>query len=69
MIKDDIYYDIKVMYEGGVSVKRIAEILECPLDTVYTVIAELLDGTVVVSAPRPKKTVLQRMIDKLVGRL
>ncbi len=31
----DLAYDIEQMYIEGISPKRIAEILECPIETVY----------------------------------
>ncbi len=31
----DLYYDIESMYIDGVSAKRIAQILECPIEVVY----------------------------------
>lgn len=37
----ELYYDIESMYIDGVGAKRIAEILECPIDTVYAVLEDM----------------------------
>lgn len=38
---DDLYYDIEQMYIDGVSAKRIAELLDCPMDVVYEVLEDM----------------------------
>jgi len=37
----ELYYDIQEMYIDGVSAKRIAQILDCPLETVYQVLEDM----------------------------
>ncbi len=37
----DLYYDIEQMYIDGVSAKRIAQILECPIEIVYEVLEDM----------------------------
>jgi hypothetical protein len=37
----DLYYDIEQMYIDGVGAKRIAQILECPIDMVYAVLEDM----------------------------
>ena len=37
----ELYYDIEQMYIDGVSAKRIAQILECPLEIVYSVLEDM----------------------------
>lgn len=46
----ELYYDIETMYIDGVSAKRIAAILDCPLDIVY----EVLEDMGVADAPQEK---------------
>lgn len=37
----ELYYDIEQMYIDGVGAKRIAQILECPLEIVYSVLEDM----------------------------
>jgi hypothetical protein len=37
----ELYYDIEQMYIEGVSAKRIAVLLECPMDIVYAVLEDM----------------------------
>jgi hypothetical protein len=37
----ELYYDIESMYIDGVSAKRIAVLLECPMDIVYAVLEDM----------------------------
>jgi hypothetical protein len=37
----EFYYDIEQMYIDGVSAKRIAELLECPIQIVYDVLEDM----------------------------
>jgi len=37
----ELYYDIEQMYIDGVSAKRIAQILECPIEIVYEVLEDM----------------------------
>lgn len=37
----ELYYDIEQMYIDGVSAKRIAQILECPIEIVYSVLEDM----------------------------
>jgi hypothetical protein len=37
----ELYYDIESMYIDGVSAKRIAEILECPIQIVHEVLEDM----------------------------
>lgn len=37
----DLYYDIEQMYIDGVSAKRIAVLLECPIEIVYQVLEDM----------------------------
>ena len=37
----DLYYDIEQMYIDGVSAKRIAVLLECPIEIVYEVLEDM----------------------------
>ena len=37
----ELYYDIEQMYIDGVSAKRIATILECPIEIVYSVLEDM----------------------------
>jgi hypothetical protein len=52
---EDLYWDIESMYIDGVGAKRIAQILECDLSTVYAV----LEDMGVASKPLPE--------DQLIG--
>lgn len=38
---DELYYDIEQMYIDGVSAKRIAQILECDIEIVYSVLEDM----------------------------
>lgn len=40
-MNEELYYDIEQMYIDGVSAKRIAQILECDLEMVYTVLEDM----------------------------
>lgn len=37
----ELYYDIEQLYIDGVSAKRIAQILECPIEIVYSVLEDM----------------------------
>jgi hypothetical protein len=37
----ELYYDIEQLYIDGVSAKRIAQILECPIEIVYGVLEDM----------------------------
>ena len=37
----ELYYDIEQMYIDGVGAKRIAQILECPIEIVYAVLEDM----------------------------
>lgn len=37
----ELYYDIEQMYIDGVSAKRIATILECPIEIVHSVLEDM----------------------------
>ena len=37
----DLAYDIEQLYIDGVSAKRIAQILECPIEIVYSVLEDM----------------------------
>lgn len=37
----ELYYDIEQMYIDGVSAKRIAVLLECPIEIVYEVLEDM----------------------------
>lgn len=38
---EELYWDIESMYIDGVSARRIATILECPIETVYAVLNDM----------------------------
>ena len=37
----EFYYDVEQMYIDGLSAKRIAQILECPIETVLAVLEDM----------------------------
>jgi len=37
----ELYYDVQEMYIEGVSAKRIAQILECPIEIVHQVLEDM----------------------------
>ena len=37
----ELYYDIEQMYIDGLGAKRIAQILECPIEIVHDVLADM----------------------------
>jgi len=40
-VLEDLYYDIEQMYIDGVKAKRIAELLECDIQTVHQVLEDM----------------------------
>lgn len=38
---DTLFYDIESMYIDGMSARRIAQILECSIETVFAVLEEM----------------------------
>ncbi len=38
---DELYYDVEQMYIDGVSAKRIAQILSCDIEVVYSVLEDM----------------------------
>ena len=38
---EKLFYDIESLYIEGLSAKRIAEILECPIEIVYEVLEDM----------------------------
>ena len=37
----ELYYDIETMYIDGLSARRIAQILDCPIETVFEVLEDM----------------------------
>lgn len=37
----ELYYDIEQMYIDGVNARRIAQILDCPIEVVHTVLEDM----------------------------
>lgn len=37
----ELYYDIEQFYIDGVDARRIAQILDCPIETVYSVLTDM----------------------------